>query len=498
MKKILATAAALSLMLIACGDESSSTGPDQQSTGDISSVTESSSSIGTGESSSSVLDSLRNVNMKFKGCYESSYNQSALLKEGETDEMPKAYLYEDGGKYQLMIPKVYDYCGFEKVMMDVGRSGDTLTLDVKAMIPTACMCTSDHWFDIDASDADINFFALKLYNKKMQVYEVVPGPAPKDPPLSSSAESSSSFALPVESSSSVSAKSSSSVAKVADKHQFVTDANAQCLANGVVDDPLVDGGSISRNVDGDEKIPPVALRYVGTERTGFTIENLSLTCGVVVDTLDVDVSGDTVYVKAKFDNTNAQRCICNSKVDFAVENNPAYGHATVLVFDNVAGSNPNTMEIVDMSVVTVEEVVGRKLAKDIKQECKNDRQTANAPVLAGNSLVMDPIDTTSTKVAVAGRRVGDDGFDTIVIPEVMMPCAIVFESFDVYADNGTLYVKPKVDPDSPITNCICPTRVSFKVEQNEAFSNANYLVFDREEPMPLVNSVPFDASVLKD
>jgi hypothetical protein len=203
-------------------------------------------------------------------------------------------------------------------------------------------------------------------------------------------------------------------------------------------------------------------------------------------------------VKAKFDNTNAQRCICNSKVDFAVENNEAYWRATVLVFDNVAGSNPNTMEIVDMSVVTVEEITGHRLAKDIKLECKNDRQTANAPALAGNSLVMDPIDTTSTKVAVAGRRVGDDGFDTIVIPEVMMPCAIVFESFDVYADNGTLYVKPKVNPDSPITNCICPTRVSFKVEQNEAFSNANYLVFDREEPMPLVNSVPFDASVLKD
>ena len=501
MKKILATAAALSLMLIACGDDTSSTGPDQQSTGDISSVTESSSSIGTEESSSSLLDSLRNVNMKFTGCYESPYNHSALLKEGETDEMPKAYLYENGGKYQLMIPKLYDYCGFEKVMMDVGRSGDTLTLDVKAMIPTACMCTSDHWFDIDASDADINFFALKLYNKKMQVYEVVPGPAPEDPPLSSGiessssgAESSSSFALPVE--------SSSSVVVSADPHHVITDASAQCLANGVVDDPLVDGNLDVVPVDTvrvrEEKLPPVAYRHVGTERTGFTIENLSLTCGAELDTLDVDVSGDTVYVKAKFDNTNAQRCICNSKVDFAVENNPAYWHATVLVFDNVAGSNPNTMEIVDMSVVTVEEITGHRLAKDIKLECKNDRQTANAPALAGNSLVMDPIDTTSTKVAVAGRRVGDDGFDTIVIPEVMMPCAIVFESFDVYADNGTLYVKPKVDPDSPITNCICPTRVSFKVEQNEAFSNANYLVFDREEPMPLVNSVPFDASVLKD
>lgn len=498
MKKIFAAAAALSLMLIACGDETSSTGPDQQSTGDISSVTDSSSGIGTGEPLGSVLDSNRNVSMKFKGCYESPYNHSALLKEGATDELPKAYLYEDGGKYQLMIPKVYDYCGFEKVMLDVGRSGDTLKLDVVAMIPTACMCTSDHWFDIDASDADIMYFALKRPGKKLQVYEVVPGPAPEDPPLSSGiessssgAESSSSFALPVE--------SSSSVVVTAGPHHVITDAVAQCGTKSAVDDPLVDGGSISRNVDGDEKIPPVALRYVGTERTGFTIENLSLTCGAELDTLDVDVSGDTVYVKAKFDNTNAQRCICNSKVDFAVENNPAYGHATVLVFDNVAGSNPNTMEIVDMSVVTVEEVVGRKLAKDIKLECKNDRQTANAPVLAGNSLVMDPIDTTSTKVAVAGRRVGNDGFDTIVILEEMMSCGITFERFEVYASNGTLYVEPDVDPDSPISNCICPTRVTFRVEQNEAFSNTNYLVFGKGgEPMPLVNSVPFDASVLKD
>ena len=316
----------------------------------------------------------------------------------------------------------------------------------------------------------------------------------KEPSSSETPESSSSFALPVE--------SSSSAVVPADPHQVITDANAQCLAKGVVDDPMLDGTDVgageTRLDGGEEKLPPVALRYVGTERTGFTIENLSLTCGVVVDTLDVDVSGDTVYVKAKFDNTNAQRCICNSKVDFAVENNEAYSHATVLVFDNVAGSNPNIMEIVDMSVVTVEEITGHKQAKDIKLECKNDRQTARKFTMASNSFVMDPIDTTSTKVAVAGRRVGDDGFDTIVIPEVMMPCAIVFESFDVYADNGTLYVKPKVDPDSPITNCICPTRVSFKVEQNEAFSNTQYLVFDREEPMPLVETVPVDASDLND
>ena len=123
--------------------------------------------------------------MSFKHCYESPYNspaplnKPALLKEAAED-LPLAYLYHEGDKYQLMIPKVRDYCGFEKVMMDVGRSGDTLKLDIVAMIATACLCTSDHWFDIEERDADIKFFALKLYQKKLQVYEVVPGPAPEE------------------------------------------------------------------------------------------------------------------------------------------------------------------------------------------------------------------------------------------------------------------------------------------------------------------------------
>lgn len=168
MKKELAFVALLALLLMACGDDSSS-GPANVSASN------------PGESSSSILDSLRNVSMKFTGCYESPYNKVALLKEAATDELPKAYLYEESGKYRLMIPKIYDYCGFDKVMMDVERSGDTLRIDVTAMIPTACKCVSDHWFDIEARDADIKYFAHAPYNKKETVYEVVPGPAPEGP-----------------------------------------------------------------------------------------------------------------------------------------------------------------------------------------------------------------------------------------------------------------------------------------------------------------------------
>ena len=309
---------------------------------------------------------------------------------------------------------------------------------------------------------------------------------------SSGGKSSSSFALPVESSSSLMVIS-------VDPHHVITDANGQCDAKGMIDDPMRDASMDVEDVVSEEAIPPVVYRHIGTERTGFTLENLSITCGLVVDTLDVNVSGDTIFVKAIFDRTNAMRCICNFKIEFAVENSDAYAQATLLYFDNGLGSlYPQILEIYDMDVISVEDATGRRQAKDIDLSCKNDLVPANAPTAADNTLLPGKIDTTE-KAFVAGRLVGGSGFDTIVIPEVSMPCGIVFERFDVYASNGMLYVEPVEAPDSPITNCICPTHVSFKIEQNEAFSNTRYLVFDGGKSMPLVpESMPVDGSVLVD
>ncbi len=325
MKKLLVTTAALSLMLIACGDDSSSTGPGQ--TG--------------GEKKTNVAD---------------SYHAGECRTENpcELGEGNKAYLVSGDDGYQVVVPSVsFPRSTWIEADFYSERSGDTLHIwdDLKKSDGTISMaqpCLADIRFDIPEEYSDVKYF--KFFDEG---YEVVQGPVPECK-VSSSSETSSSVVFPV------------------DPHQQITDASAQCLAKGMGDDPMLDGGSdtgVSRSVDGDEKLPPVVYRYVGTERTGFTIENLSLTCGAVVDTLDVDVSGDTIYVKAKFDNTNAQRCICNSKVDFAVENNEAYSHATVLVFNNVAGSNPNIMEVVDMDVISVGDITGHKQAKDIKLEC---------------------------------------------------------------------------------------------------------------------------------
>ena len=42
----------------------------------------------------------------------------------------------------------------------------------------------------------------------------------------------------------------------------------------------------------------------------------------------------------------------------------------------------------------------------------------------------------------------------------------------------TLYVKPNIDESAPQANCICPTQLDFYIEAEEAFRNATLLVFD--------------------
>ena len=524
MKKILATAAALSLMLLACGDETSTNASggetatnesDQQVLIDSNGVLPPDTVTQDTVTQDSNSTSLKTVIANSGPC--------SLNHTGERNTAYLTNAEKDG--YQIIIPDVSAIEYFTNQEIHAERVGDTLRVwknDTVAILDWVCYVY--YTFDIAAEDANIKY--LKYHGN---VFKVVSGPAPEKEPdtscvvfpsedggidstscticsFSHSAgiydTSCTTFPYDVyHSSSSVAASSSSAV--LASTHHIITDANGQCGANSRSSDPLVDANVDYPSLDTvrvrEAAIPPVAYRYVGTERTGFTIENLSITCGLVVDTLDVNVSGDTVYVNATFDRTNAQRCICNFKIDFAVENDPAYSHASVLVFDEAPGVNesPDIMEIVDMDVITVEEATGTRQAKDINLMCKNDRQTLNAPAAAGNTLLPETKDTTDA-APFAGRVVGNDGFDTIIISEAMMPCEIVFETFDVHASNGTLYVEPKVDPDSPITNCICPTRVTFKIEQNEAFSNTNNLVFDGGDPMPLKNGVVVDASVLKD
>lgn len=159
MKKRFVCAAMLSLMLMACGEDSTTDSLGGNRLG-----------LGGGKS------------VMFGTCLGSPYDDfiesRVLAKDAEEvaqGELPKAYIVRDSaGNEQVMILKVSDYCGVDAELLYT-LSGDTLTIAYGKMgAVTACMCYSDHWFGLPAEYSDIKYF--RFYGV---VYEVDRGPAPE-------------------------------------------------------------------------------------------------------------------------------------------------------------------------------------------------------------------------------------------------------------------------------------------------------------------------------
>jgi len=176
-------------------------------------------------------------------------------------------------------------------------------------------------------------------------------------------ESSSSVANAL--SSSVTDESSSSIvgssSAVFDPSRvIVTDAVIQCDSRRTMDDPMLDGVAVAKTLlpeKSDAAIPPVVYRYVTLEDVGFTIKNISMTCDVVIDSLEVSASDSTLYVNVKSDYENAKRCLCKSEIFFKVKTDSVYYSAKELVLNDGGNINfDNKMMIVDLDVVRVEDV----------------------------------------------------------------------------------------------------------------------------------------------
>ena len=189
-------------------------------------------------------------------------------------------------------------------------------------------------------------------------------------------------------------------------------------------------------------------------------------------------------MKTKIAPSDAEKCVCVSKVHFDVEADSAYSTAKLLVLEDGSSTNlGNRMKIVDLAD-DVEEVyhVGKS---DVQAVCRNDRVTAEKPALV--NALLDVVDTASRELPYARRITGGDGFDAIEMDDIYAPCGIVFEGIDVVVSGDTLYADPKFSQPVPMTNCLCSTRIRFKIEQDSRFTHADYLVYDRSRTMRLLN-----------
>ena len=339
MKKLsfFACSAFAALMFVACSDDSVTTAVPLAG--------------GAGQGGGVALDSTRNISVAFKGCFDYSYND-ALKKTAV--ENPKAYLVDDAG-YHVVIPNMAGTCGYENIVFNNQRVLDTLKINFEGD-PAECRCINDVWFNIDSLDADIKYFEYRE-----TVYEVVAEPLPVQSsssdfltPSSSSIEAESSSSV-IESSSAVSSSSEAAPSRV-----IVTDAVAQCDDRRTFDDPMLDGSASTESFTREKSnaaLPPVAYRYVSTENVGFTIKNVTMTCNVSIDSLEITAADSTIYVDVKYDHTNAQRCLCRSQITFGVKIDPAYNTAEYLVLNDGSSINfDNKMEIVDLDVIRVDDI----------------------------------------------------------------------------------------------------------------------------------------------
>ena len=299
---------------------------------------------GAGQGGGVALDSTRNISVAFKGCFDYSYND-ALKKTAV--ENPKAYLVTDDAGYHVVIPDMAGTCGYENIVFYNQRVLDTLKINFEGD-PAECRCINDVWFNIDPLDADIKY--LVYLNT---VYEVVAEPL---------LVRSSSSELLMQSSSSDVAESSSSVVSSSSEEDpsrvIVTDANVQCEDRRTLD-PMLDGNSVESftREKSDAALPPVAYRYVSTENVGFTIKNVTMSCNVSIDSLEITTADNTIYVNAKYDFTNAQRCLCRSKITFSVKIDPVYSTAEYLVLNDGSSTNfDNKMEIIDLDVIRTDDI----------------------------------------------------------------------------------------------------------------------------------------------
>lgn len=130
--------------------------------------------------------------------------------------------------------------------------------------------------------------------------------------------------------------------------QIVKDATAQCQNSNNGDDPLTDGNSDYGPRAGDGALPPVAYMYNLGNKAEIVINFVHMNCATQLESVDVSVGGDTLYVKPVVDESAPQaNCICSTELDFTINADEAFMNAELLVFDYGWGSNPsNKMQIV--------------------------------------------------------------------------------------------------------------------------------------------------------
>ena len=300
MKKVWVCCAALSLALLACGDDSSS------------------NSDGNHASAGS-----NKVELMLGQCLDNGLG--VLYKKAGSDELDKAYLVEDStGNNQILVPELNDYCG---IMADFKskRLGDTLEIwfNLEDAAVTSCMCIKDHLFSIKSSDADAKYFKYSG-----EVFAVTSEPAPVRPEIE------------------VPFIPDAPEFDESDPHQEVTDVIGHCDAMLDENESLlsnkflyVDAWNDFSERDSNGVGAPFARTHYDGDDVVLVFEE-TFNCDEKVEKVNVYPSNDTLYAKPETSVIDSVKlepgegCACMTRAAFKLKNEGVYAEAKYMVFGN--------------------------------------------------------------------------------------------------------------------------------------------------------------------
>ena len=315
MKRVWACCAAFSFALLACGDDSSSNSSDTQ-----------------GKQPAS--ERSNKVELTLGKCLD--HGLGVLYKKVDSEELDKAYLVEDStGATQILVPELGDYCGIIAQFVSK-RQGDTLSVWTEPLKgidedgreftlsgETSCSCIKDHWFTINADDADAKYFKYSG-----EVFEITSDPAPErpeidEPTIPDAPEFSES-----------------------EPHQEVTDVIGHCDAMLDENDSLlsnkflyVDAWNDFSERDSNGVGAPFARTHYDGDDVVLVFEE-TFNCDEKVEKVNVYPSNDTLYAKpemTKLDSVKlepGEGCACMTRAAFKLKNEGVYAEAKYMVFGN--------------------------------------------------------------------------------------------------------------------------------------------------------------------
>lgn len=176
MNKFFAYATALSLMFVACSDESSANASGQEPA-----PASQNTAVANGGAVNSAVanDDVANSDAVMTAIANGGVGKTHHCSTNNANA-GKAYLTNtENVGYQIVLPDAHVDKGFDNDEVQIGRVGDTLRIlpDSGLIIRLDWICYAYYTFNIPATVADVKYFKFDG-----TVYDVVPGPAPEKAP----------------------------------------------------------------------------------------------------------------------------------------------------------------------------------------------------------------------------------------------------------------------------------------------------------------------------